>query len=160
MLRGNLDHRLESQPVELEDPSARALVVGLVDREDDRRPDDASVAAISSSAGTSPSRPSTTNTITSAVVERLAAVLDDELVERILARAEHPARIDERERRFPATQPGWEFVSRVVPAIAVTIARREPVMRLKSVDLPTLGRPTSTTVGLSAERFRACQKFS
>src|ERR1051325_704077 len=37
--------------------------------------------------------------------------------------------------------------SRVVPAIAVTIARRVPVMRLKSVDLPTFGRPTSTTDG-------------
>ena len=33
-----------------------------------------------------------------------------------------------------------------------------PVMRLNSVDLPTLGRPTSTTVGLSAERFRAMSK--
>ena len=31
--------------------------------------------------------------------------------------------------------------------MAVTIDRRELVMRLKSVDLPTLGRPTSTTVG-------------
>ena len=39
------------------------------------------------------------------------------------------------------------MTSRVVPAIGVTIARRVPVMRLKSVDLPTLGRPTSTTDG-------------
>src|SRR6185503_1844946 len=36
---------------------------------------------------------------------------------------------------------------RVVPAIGVTIARRVPVIRLKSVDLPTLGRPTRTTEG-------------
>src|SRR5439155_6728044 len=37
--------------------------------------------------------------------------------------------------------------SRVVPAIGATIARREPMMRLKRVDLPTFGRPTRTTDG-------------
>ena len=36
--------------------------------------------------------------------------------------------------------------SRVVPATGATMDRRVPVMRLKRVDLPTLGRPTSTTV--------------
>src|SRR5690348_9279878 len=39
------------------------------------------------------------------------------------------------------------MTSRVVPAIGVTIARRVPVMRLNSVDLPTFGRPTRTTEG-------------
>ena len=31
--------------------------------------------------------------------------------------------------------------------IGATIARREPIIRLKRVDFPTLGRPTSTTKG-------------
>jgi hypothetical protein len=42
--------------------------------------------------------------------------------------------------------------------MGVTMARREPVMRLKSVDLPTLGRPTSTTAGADEARFRAIAK--
>src|SRR5256885_545564 len=37
--------------------------------------------------------------------------------------------------------------SRVMPGSLVTIARRVPVKRLKSVDLPTLGRPTMTRDG-------------
>src|ERR1700674_1630910 len=40
--------------------------------------------------------------------------------------------------------------SRVMPGSLVTMERREPVKRLKSVDLPTLGRPTITSDG------RAC----
>jgi hypothetical protein len=35
------------------------------------------------------------------------------------------------------------------------MARRVPVMRLKSVDFPTFGRPTSTTVGSVPLRFAA-----
>src|SRR5262249_18567163 len=42
-------------------------------------------------------------------------------------------------------------MSRVVPATGATIDRRVPVMRLKSVDLPTFGRPTSTTAGPSGD---------
>src|SRR5439155_13090307 len=37
--------------------------------------------------------------------------------------------------------------SRVIPGSLVTMARRVPVKRLKSVDLPTLGRPTMTSDG-------------
>jgi hypothetical protein len=37
------------------------------------------------------------------------------------------------------------MTSRVVPAIEVTIDRLAPLKRLKSVDLPTFGRPTNTT---------------
>src|ERR1700723_1551064 len=37
--------------------------------------------------------------------------------------------------------------SRVIPGSSVTIERREAVIRLKIVDLPTLGRPTITTEG-------------
>ena len=38
--------------------------------------------------------------------------------------------------------------SRVVPGWSSTMASRWPMMRLKSVDLPTLGRPTMATIGL------------
>src|SRR5690606_25120500 len=44
------------------------------------------------------------------------------------------------------------MTSRVVPATGATIDRRVPVMRLKSVDLPTFGRPTSTRCGRRAWR--------
>src|SRR5208282_2354210 len=37
--------------------------------------------------------------------------------------------------------------SRVIPGSSVTMERRLSVRRLKSVDLPTLGRPTMTTEG-------------
>src|SRR5580704_15976147 len=37
--------------------------------------------------------------------------------------------------------------SRVIPGSFVTIERRVPVKRLKSVDLPTLGRPRITNDG-------------
>ena len=77
---------------------------------------------------------------------RSPALLDDEFVQRIVARAEHPAGVDER-NGAPCHSAGCAMVSRVVPAIGVTMARRVSVMRLNSVDLPTLGRPTSTTVG-------------
>jgi len=40
--------------------------------------------------------------------------------------------------------------SRVMPGSSPTIARREPTMRLNSVDLPTLGRPTMASVGTPA----------
>jgi len=38
--------------------------------------------------------------------------------------------------------------SRVVPGTSSTMARRSPMRRLKSVDLPTFGRPTIATTGL------------
>jgi hypothetical protein len=46
------------------------------------------------------------------------------------------------------------MTSRVVPAMAVTMARRVRVSRLNSVDLPTLGRPIRTTeAGALGMRF-------
>ena len=40
--------------------------------------------------------------------------------------------------------------SRVMPGSSPTMERREPVRRLKSVDLPTLGRPQMAKTGRSA----------
>src|SRR4029453_616473 len=37
--------------------------------------------------------------------------------------------------------------SRVTPGASSTMARRARTMRLKSIDLPTFGRPTTTTTG-------------
>src|SRR5690242_9045622 len=51
--------------------------------------------------------------------------------------------------------------SRVMPGSLVTMERRVPVRRLKSVDLPTLGRPTITRDGrflvMDASRRRHCE---
>ena len=43
--------------------------------------------------------------------------------------------------------------SRVSPGTSATSASRVRVKRLKSVDLPTLGRPTSAIVGISAPQW-------
>ena len=42
--------------------------------------------------------------------------------------------------------PDWRR-SRVTPGSASTTASRRPASRLKSVDLPTLGKPTMATIG-------------
>ena len=44
--------------------------------------------------------------------------------------------------------------SRVVPGCSCTTARRSPIRRLKRVDLPTLGRPTSATIGMTSGASR------
>ena len=44
--------------------------------------------------------------------------------------------------------------SRVTPGVSSTIATRLPIKRLKSVDLPTLGRPTTATSGLDISKPR------
>ena len=100
VLGGDLDDRLEPELVELEHPAARPLVVGLVDRHQHRRLGRPQVAGDLLVARTSPSRPSTTNTMTSAVSSAFRPWMIDQLVERILAGAEHPAGIDQPEGRF------------------------------------------------------------
>ena len=42
-----------------------------------------------------------------------------------------------------------------MPGSSPTMARREPTIRLKSVDLPTLGRPTIASVGIPAATAEA-----
>ena len=58
-----------------------------------------------------------------------------------------PVSVSRKSVRFQLT--GCEITSRVVPGTGVTMARRDAVIRLNSVDLPTFGRPTSTTTGLA-----------
>src|SRR5580704_11979189 len=50
--------------------------------------------------------------------------------------------------------------SRVMPGSLVTIARRVPVKRLKSVDLPTLGRPTMTSDGSFCDMVSGVEKLA
>ena len=45
-------------------------------------------------------------------------------------------------------------------SVDVTIERLELVIRLKSVDFPTFGRPTRTTAGAPRARFCAMQRSS
>ena len=72
-------------------------------------------------------------------------------MQRILARAEHPAGVHQLEvASLPLGGMGNHVARR--PGTAVTMARRVPVRRLKRVDFPTLGRPTSTTEAVG-ERF-------
>ena len=105
VLGRDLDDRLEPELVELDRPPARPLVVGLVDRQQHRHLDAAQAGGDLLVAGTSPSRPSTTKTIRSAVCDGSLPLDHDQLMQRILARAEHAAGVDERERAGPATRP-------------------------------------------------------
>ena len=53
-------------------------------------------------------------------------------------------RPDEKYFPFQSDLPYWR--SRVTPDVSSTMALRDSVSRLKSVDLPTLGRPTIATM--------------
>src|SRR2546421_3093892 len=54
-------------------------------------------------------------------------------------------------KRRPSCSADPCMRSRVIPGSSPTIARRCPVMRLKRVDFPTLGLPTTTTVGMALD---------
>jgi hypothetical protein len=107
-------------------------------------------------AGTSPSRPSTTNTTMSAVGQGALPLGDDQLVQRILAGAEHPPRIDEVERHPLPLGRLDDVPGR--PGDGGDDGPAGVVMRLKRVDFPTLGRPTSTTVGPGPARLAGMSK--
>ena len=108
-----------------------------------------SVEAISSSPGTSPRGRRRRRPAGRPTRRRGCPWLDHELMQRVLARAEHAAGVDEREADTLPLGFGGDDVARGA-GNGATIARRVPVIRLKSVDLPTLGRPTRTTDGSPA----------
>ena len=99
VLGGDLDDRLEPELIELDRPPARPLVVGLVDRHQHRhaRPCRSARGDLLV-AGHQPFPAVDDEHDDVRGVERPPAVLDDQLVQRILAGAEHPAGVDERER--------------------------------------------------------------
>ena len=64
-------------------------------------------------------------------------------------------RISSPSNRRSRHSTGWVITSLVVPGTGVTIARRLSVSRLKSVDLPTLGRPTMAMLRFMIRSWRA-----
>src|SRR5258705_12073597 len=65
-----------------------------------------------------------------------------------------------RRHRPPGKRTGAYRQSRVTPGTSSTIALRAPIRRLKSVDLPTLGRPTIATTGSLPGRAGAFAIFA
>jgi hypothetical protein len=60
----------------------------------------------------------------------------------------------------PPSCPPASTMSRVVPAMSVTMARSVPLSALRRLDLPTLGRPTSATWHSVAQRDRPAHSVS
>jgi hypothetical protein len=101
------------------------------------------------SCGTRPSRASTRNATTS--LSAIAASACRAICFRIpsFATGSKPPVSTTRNARSPMrARPTLR--SRVRPGRSCTSASRERVRRLNSVDLPTLGRPTSASVGSMA----------
>ena len=65
------------------------------------------------------------------------------------------AGVDDGERRSRPSLQSAAMRSRVTPGMSWTIEMRRPARRLKSADLPTLGRPTMATVRGMGGRLRA-----
>ena len=140
VLRGNFDNRIEAQLKELHRRRLRPLVVGLVDR------DQHGLVGLAQLLGD-----------TLVARHQPFAPIDDENSRSAPAMARCPCRItsscsgsslapnmppvSNSSKVVPRQTAGRASESRVVPAIGATIARRVPVMRLKSVDFPTFGRP-------------------
>ena len=145
MLGRHFDHGIEAHLKELEGAVPGPLVVRLVDGQNRRPPERADPLGDLLIARDQPLAAVDDEHDQVRLLERPESVLDHELVQRVGRRAEQAAGIDQGEASVRATRPARERTSRVVPAMGATIDRRVPVMRLKRVDLPTFGRPTSTT---------------
>ena len=84
--------------------------------------------------------------MTSAVSIARRAALEDQFMQRVEGGAEHAAGVGQLEAGvLPHHRVGKHVAGGAGDGL--TIARRVPVRRLKRVDLPTFGRPTSTTDG-------------
>ncbi len=104
-----------------------------------------SVSATSRSAGTRPSRPSTTKITTSAeAIPRRPRSTTSACSGSALAPNIPPVSMSRKDT--PCHSASAPTRSLVVPGISVTIAFRDRVIRLNRVDLPTFGRPARTTV--------------
>ena len=147
VLGGDLEHRLEPELVELDDAGLRARLSSVLLTASSAGLSAARTArAISRSPGTSAFAAIHNEHKEIGVRNRATPAFEHERVQRILAGAEHPAGIDQLEMRALPLRRLRDDIARR-PGIAVTIARRVPVRRLKSVDFPTFGRPTRTTDG-------------
>ena len=97
MLRGDFEHRIEPELKKFERRFLRSLVVGLVDGEDHRPAGLAQLAGDAFVAGHEPFASVDQEHEQVGADHRAFALLDDELVERVLAGAEEPAGVEERE---------------------------------------------------------------
>ena len=96
--------------------------------------------------GTSPSRPSTTRTRRSASRWRAGPRSSTSACSGSSLAPNMPP-VSVSSKCVPCHSTAARSRRASCPGMAVTIARRVPLRRLNSVDLPTFGRPTSTTEG-------------
>ena len=96
-----------------------------------------------------PARPSTTSTTRSASAIARSAWSDGGPEQRVVASPAAGRRCRSARRPRPATRPGRSCGRGWSPGRRSVIALRRPQIRLKSVDLPTLGRPTRAISGES-----------
>ena len=87
-----------------------------------------------------PSRASTSTSARSAVRDGGPRALDAERFDRIVGGAQARG-VDRSSAECRGSRSSRSTVSRVVPAIGVTIATSSPASRLRRLDLPTLGAP-------------------
>ena len=101
------------------------------------------------SVGVSPSRPSTTSTTWSAssIALRVCAAIGCSMPRGDSIRPP----VSTTMKRRPAARPKPYLRSRVTPGTSATSASRVAVSTLKTVDLPTLGRPTMAMTGSMAQ---------
>ncbi len=148
VLRGNLDHRLDPQLEELHRAVAGAAVVHLVHRHEDRLPartqrlGDLVVARRASLPAVHDQHEQVGHLDRPLPCSSTSAWSGSSLTPNM-----PPVSVSRKSVRFQLT--GCEITSRVVPGTGVTMARRDAVILLNSVDLPTFGLPTSTTTGLA-----------
>ena len=98
VLRGDLHHRLEPQLVEIERARFRALVVGLVDRDDDRAALCANRLRDFEIGRHQPLAAVDDEHEQRRIFERAPAMLEHLLLKRILALAEHAGRVGQQKR--------------------------------------------------------------
>ena len=111
-----------------------------------------SMFATSRSAAVSPSFPSTRNSMTSAIsIATSACSLICERMISVESGSIPPVSTSPKETPFHSVS--WYILSLVTPGVSSTIAILLPIMLLKNVDLPTLGLPTTATIGLLNRKF-------
>ena len=100
-----------------------------------------------SSQAMGPTLPSTRKSTTSAssMAMRAISVTTASKSETVSPKGMMPP-VSSRMKGWPAQSVVSVMRSRVTPAVSCTTERLSPMMRLKRVDLPTLGRPTMATV--------------
>ncbi len=123
-----------------------ALVVDLVGGEHDRLASDARrILTTASSASVIPTVASTTNSTASARLTAISAWARIASARPRASGSQPPVSTTVKARPFQLAS--YETRSRVTPGTSSTTASRRPMIRLTSVDLPTLGRPTTASTG-------------